>query len=350
MCHPSGPTLDEEAVDGAVLAVLEQRVAGGFTEGGEVGHRAGVGGEHLELGAHGQLGERLARLEDRQRTGKSLQIERFVGHRGPPATATRCLYQPGERAGNDGERGLDRTPRHRASACAGPAGGPRCDSGGHGTAGLGGMMDATADAPRRSFAFGLERLGLVGLGAPTVTVALVLVLSGFAAWGLSLLRVDDSLSELFRSDTEEFRRYEEIDRRFPSSEYDVLVVVEGKDLLKKPQLEAFRRAIVDLQLADGVDGLISMLSARGKPDASGYAPPIVPDDLPDGPAYDAIIEQLRANDIVKGKFLSPDGQLALAVIALDRKAVQQEGARAIIGGIGDLLRQELAPVGLKTQL
>ncbi len=211
-------------------------------------------------------------------------------------------------------------------------------------------MDATADAPRRSFAFGLERLGLVGLGAPTVTVVLVLVLSGFAAWGLSLLRVDDSLSELFRSDTEEFRRYEEIDRRFPSSEYDVLVVVEGKDLLKKPQLEAFRRAIVDLQLADGVDGLISMLSARGKPDASGYAPPIVPDDLPDGPAYDAIIEQLRANDIVKGKFLSPDGQLALAVIALDRKAVQQVGAKAIIGGIGDLLRQELAPVGLGTQL
>ena len=36
-----------------------------------------------------------------------------------------------------------------------------------------------------------------------------------------------------------------------------------------------------------------MLSARGKPDASGYAPPIVPDELPDGPEYDAIIEAMR---------------------------------------------------------
>jgi predicted RND superfamily exporter protein len=213
------------------------------------------------------------------------------------------------------------------------------------------MMDVSVDTPpRRSFAFGLERLGLVGLAAPAVTFALIVVMSALALWGLTRLRVDDSLSELFRTDTEEFRRYEEIDRRFPSSEYDVLVVVEGKDLLKKPQLEAFRRAIIDLQLADGVDGLISMLSARGKPDATGYPPPIVPDDLPDGPEYDAIIQQMRDNDIVKGKFLSPDGELALAVIALDRKAVAKEGAKAIIGGISKQLQEELAPVGLKSHL
>jgi predicted RND superfamily exporter protein len=211
-------------------------------------------------------------------------------------------------------------------------------------------MDASVDAPHRSFAFGLEKLGLIGLRAPAITFALVVLVSALAVWGLLKLRVDDSLSELFRTDTEEFRRYEEIDRRFPSSEYDVLVVVEGKDLLKKPQLEAFRRAIVDLQLADGVDGLISMLSARGKPDASGYAPPIVPDKLPDGPEYDAIIEAMRANDIVKGKFLSPDGELALAVLALDRKAVAEKGAREVIGGIGDILKTELGPVGLKSHL
>src|SRR5437868_3729170 len=161
------------------------------------------------------------------------------------------------------------------------------------------MMDASVDTPpRRSFAFGLERLGLIGLAAPAITIALIVVMSALAVWGLTRLRVDDSLSELFRNDTEEFRRYEEIDRRFPSSEYDVLVVVEGKDLLKRPQLEAFRRAVIELQLADGVDGIVSMLSARGRPDTTGYAAPIVPDELPDGPAYDAILDALKANDIV----------------------------------------------------
>jgi uncharacterized protein len=186
-----------------------------------------------------------------------------------------------------------------------------------------------------SFAFtlGLERAGLLALKVPRLTAILIVLFSALAAWGVTRLKVDDSLSELFRTDTEEFRRYEEIDRRFPSSEYDVLVVVEGKDLLKKPQIEAFRRAIIDLQLADGVEGLVSMLSARGKPDASGYAPPIVPDDLPDGPAYDEIIQALRANEIVTGKFLSPDGELALAVVALDRKAVDELGAKAVIGNL-----------------
>ena len=211
-------------------------------------------------------------------------------------------------------------------------------------------MDATADPPRRSLAFGLERAGLIGLGRPRLTILLILLISALAAWGLTLLKVDDSLSELFRTDSEEFRRYEEIDRRFPSSEYDVLVVVEGKDLLKRPQIEAFRRAIVDLNLADGVDGLVSMFSARGKPDESGYAPPIVPDELPDGPAYDAIIAALKANEIVAGKFLSDDGELALAVLALDRKAVAEQGAKQIIARINELLRKELAPVGLKSHL
>jgi predicted RND superfamily exporter protein len=211
-------------------------------------------------------------------------------------------------------------------------------------------MDANVDAPRRSFAFGLERLGMVGLRAPALTAFLILALSAVALGGLLQLKVDDSLSELFRTNTEEFRRYEEIDRRFPSSEYDVLVVVEGKDLLKKPQLEAFRRAIIEVQLNDGVDGVISMLSARGKPDASGYAAPIVPDALPDGAAYDAVIEALRNNDIVKGKFLSPDGELALAVIALDRKVVREEGAKKVIGAIDATLKSELAPAGLKPQL
>jgi uncharacterized protein len=211
-------------------------------------------------------------------------------------------------------------------------------------------MDAIADVPQRSYAFGLERAGLVGLAWPRLTILLVLILSVLGGLGIARLKVDDSLSELFRTDTEEFRRYEEIDRRFPSSEYDVLVVVEGKDLLKREQLEAFRRAIIDLQLADGIDGVVSMLSARGKPDTTGYAAPIVPDEVPEGPAYDEMIAALKANDIVAGKFLSEDGELALAVLALDRTAVKDQGAKQIIGDINEALRKELAPTGLKSHL
>jgi predicted RND superfamily exporter protein len=209
-----------------------------------------------------------------------------------------------------------------------------------------------ADEPRQSFVLtlGLERLGQVSLRAPKTTAMVIVIISVLAAFAIGWLKVDDSLSELFRNNSQEFHRYEEIDRRFPSSEYDVLVVVESANLLQKPQLEAFRTAMIDLQLADGVNGLISMLSARGKPDATGYAAPIVPDVLPDGPQYDAIIKQLKENDIVAGKFLSSDGTLALAVISLDRQAVAEQGAKTIIGNIREIAESDLAPAGLKVQL
>ena len=49
-------------------------------------------------------------------------------------------------------------------------------------------MDASVDVPpRRSFAFGLERLGLIGLRAPLVTVALIVLVSALAAWGLTMV-------------------------------------------------------------------------------------------------------------------------------------------------------------------
>jgi predicted RND superfamily exporter protein len=211
---------------------------------------------------------------------------------------------------------------------------------------------ASGGEPRRSFlfSFGLDRLGLVALAAPYVSASIILLLTGLAVVGFMRLRVDDSLSELFRTDTPEFRQYEEIDRRFPSSEYDVLVVVEGQDLLKRERLEAFARAAIELQLADGVNGLVSMLSARGRPDATGYAPPVVPDDLPEGAAYEEMIKALKQNDIVAGKFLSDDGTLALMVIALDRAAVEESGPRAIIGGIRDAAEKALEGTGLSVKL
>lgn len=212
---------------------------------------------------------------------------------------------------------------------------------------------ANNDTPRRLFhySFGLDRLGLVALRAPYVAAAIIIALSALALLGVWNLRVDDSLSELFRTDTAEFRQYEEIDRRFPSSEYDVLVVVEGNALLARERLEVFRTMVVELQLTDGVGGLVSMLSARNIPDASGYAAPIVPDELPeDNAAYADMIFALTSNDIVKGKFLSEGADLALIVIALDRAMVEERTAGTVINGIKSVVDETLAGSGLTAKL
>ncbi|MGE4127421.1 MAG: RND family transporter [Hyphomicrobiaceae bacterium] len=210
-----------------------------------------------------------------------------------------------------------------------------------------------SEEPRRSFrfSFGLDKLGLIALKAPYVSAAIVALVTVLAVFGVMRLKVDDSLSELFRTNTKEFQQYEEIDRRFPSSEYDVLVVVEGKRLLSREGLQAFGNLVIELQLADGVNGLISMLSARDKPDANGYAAPLVPDEMPaDDAAFAALLERLKTNDIVAGKFLSADGELALVVISLDRNAVEEKGSRSIIGGLQEAVDRELKDKGLAAKL
>ena len=210
-----------------------------------------------------------------------------------------------------------------------------------------------ADEQHRNFvsSFGLERLGLVALKAPVLVAVLVAIATVLGLIGVLKLQVDDSLSELFRTNTEEFRRYEAIDKRFPSSEYDVLVVVEGPDLLKRKQLESFAGLTTELQLIDGVSGLVSMLSARTKPDASGYAAPLIPDELPeDAAAYAAMIATLKTNDIVKGKFLSDDGQLAMIIIALDRQVVEEKTAKVVIGDINTVVHEQLKDTGLTAKM
>ena len=214
------------------------------------------------------------------------------------------------------------------------------------------MGDGREPDLTRSFrlTFGLERLGLVALWSPILSLCLICVLSALAVFGVSRLKVDDSLSELFRTETPEFRQYEAIDRRFPSSEYDVLAVVEGAGLLSPEGLAAFSNFAIEMQLVDGVDGMVSMLSARDTPDETGYPPPIVPEVMPEGAAFDEAIARLRRNEIVRGKFLSDDGRLALAVIALDRKTVAANGSAAVIGEIQRAGEEALKGSGLSLQL
>ena len=63
----------------------------------------------------------------------------------------------------------------------------------------------SAEEPGRSFvfSFGLEKLGLVALRAPYVVAVLVVIATVLGAMGVAKLQVDDSLSELFRTNSEE---------------------------------------------------------------------------------------------------------------------------------------------------
>jgi uncharacterized protein len=196
----------------------------------------------------------------------------------------------------------------------------------------------------------LERLGLLPLHAPLLVLVLVVAFSAVTFVGYNRLKIDDSLTELFRTDTKEFATYEALSSRFPSSEFDVLVVVEGENLLTRSAIQELRDLVLELQFIEAQAGIISMFSARQPPQAGDVPPPLFPATLPEGEAFDALIKKARANEILRDKLLSDDGQLSLIVIALQRKAVESERLRDVIGQIQDTVDEALAGTGLRAKL
>ncbi len=202
----------------------------------------------------------------------------------------------------------------------------------------------------RNLALGLERIGFLPLVHRTLCVLAFVVLSVLAAVGFTRLKVDDSLSQLFRSDTEQYRTYEEVTRRFPSNEFDVLIVIEGDTLLERNSLQKLREIAVDLQLIDGTRGLISIFSARDPPNNGQIPPPLFPTPLPQGADYQALVEKVRANQIIRDKLLSPDGKLTLMVLALDPAATGPERLDGLVKEIRKTTGESLANTGLKAEL
>jgi predicted RND superfamily exporter protein len=209
----------------------------------------------------------------------------------------------------------------------------------------------SADGRKRfSIAFGLERIGLIAMKTPWLSLCILAALCVGAFLGLQRIKVDDSLSQLFRSDTPEYKQYEEVTKRFPSSEYDVLVVVEGKSLLERSSLAKLRNLVTDLQLIDGTRGIISLFSARQPPENGNLPAALFPRVLPEGAAYDQLIERVRTNEVIKGKLLSDDGTLALVVLALDPAIVGNKGLGTTVAEIRKTMADDLAGTGLTHQL
>jgi uncharacterized protein len=202
----------------------------------------------------------------------------------------------------------------------------------------------------RHLALGLERIGLIALRYRLATALALVVFSILAVFGVERIKVDDSLSQLFRSNTEEFRQYEEVSRRFPSSEFDVLVIIEGKNLLARESLEKIRELVTDLQLIDGARGIISLFSARQPPEGGQLPAPLFPEKLPEGAEYKKLIERVLSNEIIRGKLLSEDGELALIVLSLDPAAVESKGLINTVDEIRKTMAENLAGTGLKAQL
>jgi predicted RND superfamily exporter protein len=211
-------------------------------------------------------------------------------------------------------------------------------------------VEMVEERPTGSIAFGLERVGLLPMRAPILSCVILLVLIVGAVFGIQRIKIDDSLSQLFRSNSKDYKQYEAVTKRFPATEFDVLVVVEGKALLARDNLEKLRDFITDLQLVDGTRGLVSLFSARQAPAPGKLPAALFPSELPQGADYDKFIETVKSNEIIRGKLLSEDGTLALIVLSLEPEVVASNKLSTTVADIRKLMTDDLGSTGLSVQL
>ena len=204
--------------------------------------------------------------------------------------------------------------------------------------------------PGKSIAFGLERMGLIAVKAPILSMIILAVLIVAAIFGIYRIKIDNSLSQLFRSNSKDYKQYEAVTKRFPATEFDVLVVVEGKTLMARENLEKIRDMVTDLQLVEGVRGLVSLFSARQAPEPGKLPAALFPPELPQGAAYDKFVETVKANEIIRGKLLSEDGTLALIVLSLEPSVVSSNDLGKVVGEMRKIMADDLSGSGLNAQL
>lgn len=212
-------------------------------------------------------------------------------------------------------------------------------------------MDTKITMP--SLGFGLERIGLPALRWPWATLVVVVLFTAFCAAGVPQLKPDRTLSELFRADTPAFKNYERLRDRFPTSEFDVLVVVEGQKLLERDALSTIRQLHLDLQFARAAEGVLSMFSMRNPPTGSGLPPPMFPAELPQGEKLRDLAKRAVEHPLIGGKLLSLPGdgnQLALLVVTLKRDVLDRDGMFPLIREIESIARKAVEGTGLKVQL
>jgi hypothetical protein len=70
-----------------------------------------------------------------------------------------------------------------------------------------------------ALALGIERIGLMSLRFPLAVALVVIALAIAAGFGVARIKVDDSLSQLFRSDTPEFNMAAMSRFRWPKSPF-----------------------------------------------------------------------------------------------------------------------------------
>ncbi len=179
--------------------------------------------------------------------------------------------------------------------------------------------------------FGLERLALFSLRYPKAMLAWVSLAVAILVGCALQLQFESDTRAIFRSQSPEYAKLEQVSRYYPGLLNQVLLTVEGAELHTAPGLELLRSLHLELEFVDEVKSVVSLFSARHPPkSATETGKPFVPDPLDDSVDIGAVRSAIHGHPMIAEKLLSGDGKTALLIVTLREEIRDLETTDAAI--------------------
>ena len=193
--------------------------------------------------------------------------------------------------------------------------------------------------------FGLERIALFVFERPRLGLFIVLVVAALAGYGMTHVRFNDDLRNIFAGNTQTFRDYAAATSDFVDPENELLVLVEGKDLGSPANFQKLQDFNLELQLVDGVDNVYSLFALRDPPNANGDAPPLVSDAA--AGLTPALLKRIRAHPVLGNRLINADGTAMIFTVTPSEPKAPLSVARKLTAEINATAKDALGGSDLK---
>ena len=105
----------------------------------------------------------------------------------------------------------------------------------------------------------------------------------------------------------------------------------------------------ELEFVDSVDGALSLFSMRGAPNKDGYAPPMIPSEIPKlGEGFDLVVKGIKEHPLVYGKMISEQDksgeQIALVVLSIKNEIKSSKDMSSAMRMCGWRLSRRLSSI------
>jgi uncharacterized protein len=201
------------------------------------------------------------------------------------------------------------------------------------------------------FVWAFVQLAQAAARWPVYTLAILAATTIYMALGLLWVSTDDALENFLKAKTPDYLTFERMRERFPSSDLDVFVVVEGDDLFSAASLSQMQELNFALLLSEDVKSVVSIFSLKEALQAERLPESIIPDEIPDNSVQlRKLAERVATHPLARDRLISTrdaTGQLALFVVALNTDQIRERGLPSVLQSLNAEIGQAMTDSDLR---